>query len=79
MLQSDEDPGQVIADALMAVADFHGQNPGAKVDRRAWDHAMVYAPKDMKGDEAERLRCRRLMDRCLNEAWDKFASEINPK
>lgn len=29
--------------------------------------------------ESERDRCRRLMDRILNDAWNTFSTEINPK
>lgn len=42
----------------------------------------AYAYARMVWEEARRVerdRCRRLMDRCLNAAWDTFSSEINPK
>lgn len=42
----------------------------------------AYAFAQMVWEEArrcERDRCRRLMDRVLNEAWNTFSVEINPK
>ena len=42
----------------------------------------TYAFARMVWEEArrcERDRCRRLIDRALNQSWDTFASEINPK
>lgn len=49
---------------------FQAPTPEAyDLARSAWDEAQ----------KPERERCRRLMDRCLNEAWDRFAAEINPK
>ena len=42
--------GMKIANVIMGVCDMIGSNPRAIIDRRAWEHLIVYIPLDLIAD-----------------------------
>lgn len=73
-----------ISKMLMGAADYFAATL-AKADPRAWDHLLVYAPKDAKqiaaarkeGQREERERCAKIVKEIKEEA-DRDAKYLNP-